>query len=60
MKIVMKYPRQYYENSQWNILGIIMKIVIKYPVHYYENHNEIPRQYYENPNEISQALLWKM
>ena len=56
----MKYPRQYYENSQWNILGIIMKIVIKYPVHYYENHNEIPRQYYENPNEISQALLWKM
>ena len=52
MKIVMKYPRQYYENcneitqaklwnSQWNNPGIIMKMAMKYPRQYYENRNEI-------------------
>ena len=47
MKIVMKYPEDYYE------------MVMKYPRHSYENQNEISWGSYEDRNEISWRSLWK-
>jgi len=53
MKIVMKYPRQYYEIVM-KYPRHNMKIAMIYPRQYYENRN-IQGNIMKNHNEISQA-----